>query len=100
MAGAQHDTITELDEIYELIGIFERSGEIGIALKIASRLNRVTGWLQEDISRMHQTVKTLETECIRDPSCRPAYALVAETAANILNAFNRAKVAIDSLENT
>jgi hypothetical protein len=46
---------------------------------------------------MHQLVMALESGSKQDPACRLAYVLVAESATNILNAFNRTRAAADSM---
>ena len=46
---------------------------------------------------MHELVVTLESGARNDPACGSAYLLVMESAVNILNPFNRAKDAADSL---
>ena len=51
----------------------------------------------DDITRMHHRVKALESASKQDPACAFAYVQVAESATNILNAFNRTRAAADSL---
>jgi hypothetical protein len=46
---------------------------------------------------MHQLVMALESASKQDPACGVGYVLVAESATNILHAFNRTRAAADSL---
>lgn len=91
LVGTKHDIISELFELDELLGS-EASASV-----IRSRVNRIVQWFWDDITRMHQLVMALESASKQDPACGPAYVLVAESATNILNAFNGTKAAADSL---
>ena len=93
MIGTKHDIFSELFELDELLG----SG--ASAAVIRSRVDRIVRWFGEDIGRMHQLVMALQSACEQDRSCVAAYVLVAESAANILRAFNRTAAAADSLRN-
>ena len=90
MVGTKHDIISELFEIDELL---KSDTESAI---ISSRLARSITSLWEDISRLHQVVMALRAESQRDKNYTLALILVEESAANILNAFNRAKAAVDA----
>lgn len=93
MIGTKHDIFSELFELNELLG----SG--ASADVIRSRVDRIVRWFEEDIARMHQLVMALQAASEQDRLCVSAYVLVAESAANILRAFNRTAVAADSLRN-
>lgn len=89
--GTKHDIISELFELDELL-----SSE-ATASVIRSRVNRIMQLFQNDITRMHQLVMALESASKQDPAYALAYVLVAESATNILNAFNRTRAVADSL---
>ena len=89
MVGTGHDIISELFEIDEL---FKSDAESAI---ISSRLARSIRWLWEDISRLHQVVMALRADSQKDRNYTLALILVEESAANIVNTFNRAKAAVD-----
>ncbi len=91
LVGTKHDIISELLELDEFLG-----SETSVSL-ICSRVNRIVQWFRDDITRMHQLVLALKSASKQDPACRGAYILVAESATNVLNAFNRTKTATDSL---
>ncbi len=90
MVGTKHDVISELFEIDELL---KSDAEVAI---ISSRLARSIRWLWEDISRLHDVVMALRADSQKDQNYSLALILVEESAANILNAFNRAKTAVDA----
>lgn len=83
LVGTKHDIFSELFELDELL-----SSEASTSV-ILSRVNRIVQWLRDDITRMHQLVMALESASKQDPACGLAYVLVAESATNMLNAFNR-----------
>lgn len=91
LVGTKHDIISELFELDELLGS-QASASV-----IRSRVNRIVQWFRDDITKMHELVMALESASKQDPSCGPAYFLVAESAASILSAFNRTSAAADSL---
>lgn len=91
LVGTKHDIISELFELDELLG------SQPLASVIYSRVNRIVQWFRDEITRMHQLVIALESASKQDPLCGPAYFLVAESATNILNSFNRTRAAADSL---
>jgi len=90
MIGTKHDIFSEL---------FELLGSGASADVIRSRVDRIVRWFEEDIAQMHQLVMALQAASEQDRLCVSAYVLVAESAANILRAFNRTAVAADSLRN-
>ncbi len=89
LIGTKHDIFTELFELDELL-----SAKASLSV-IHLRVNRIVKWFREDITRMHELVMALESTGKQDPACQPACVLVVESAANILNAFNRTKTAAD-----
>jgi 3-phosphoglycerate kinase len=91
MVGTKHDIISELFEIYELL---ESDAELAV---ISSRLTRSIRWLWEDLSRLHQVVMALRADSQKNENHTSATILIEESAANILNAFNRAKAAVDAV---
>ena len=55
-------------------------------------------WLWETILEMHQVVQSLQTAAEADVRFSSGWLLVAESATNILNPFNRAAEAADALQ--
>jgi len=94
LIGTKHDVISELFELDDLLRATPPSSS-----EIASRLNRIIRWLWEDVSRMHELVMALDSAKKQDPAFALAYVLVAESAANVLNAFNRTRAAADCVKN-
>lgn len=92
LIGTKHDVISAL---FELDNLLRQRG--ASSSEIASRLNRVIRWLQEGVLGMHEFVMALDSAKQRNPAVVPAYVLVAESAANILNAYNRMTEAVDRL---
>ena len=90
IVGTKHDIISELFEIDELL---KSDAESAI---ISFRLARCIRWLWENISRLDQVVMALRANSQKDRNYTLALILVEESAANILNAFNRAKAAFDA----
>jgi hypothetical protein len=93
LIGTKHDVISELFELGDLL---RPAG--AASSEIASRLNRVIRWLGEDVSRMQELVMALDSAKKQNSDFALAYVLVAESATNIINAFNRTKAAADFLE--
>ena len=91
MVGTKHDVISELFELDELL---QPEGD---QAEVSSRIDRVIAWLWEDISKMHQLVLDLRDESGENEDFTLALVLVQESAANIINAFNRAKAAAEAL---
>lgn len=91
MVGTKHDVVSELFEIDELL---ESKTDWGT---ISSRLDRVMSWLWQDISKTHQLVMALREDSENNKNHTLSLILVQESATNILNAFNRAKAAVDAL---
>jgi len=91
MVGTKHDIISELFEIDELLESDDKSAAI------SSRLTRTIRWLWKDISRLDQVVMALREDSQKNEKHILALILVEESAANILNAFNRAKAAVNAV---
>lgn len=91
MVGTKHDVISELFEMDELL-----QAEADQAA-VSSRIDRALRWLWEDISKMHQLVLDLRDESRKNNDYTLALVLVQESAANIVQAFNRAKAAAEAL---
>ena len=115
MVGTKHDVISELFELDELLQpegdqaeVSSPQAETGqaaaasrqaepTAAEVSSRIERVIAWLWEDISRMHELVLALRADSQKNDDYTLALVLVQESAANIINAFNRAKAAAEAL---
>jgi hypothetical protein len=125
MVGTKHDVISELFEMDELLQAEadraeadrtgagptdasspqketgQSAGSIGqaetAAAAVLSRIDRVIRWLGEDLSRLHELVLALREESRKNDDYTLALVLVQESAANIINAFNRAKAAAEAL---
>jgi len=91
MVGTKHDIISELFEIDELL-----KSKIDWAA-VSSRIDRLIRWLWEDISKMHQVVMALREDSQKNQNHTLLLILVQESTANIFNAFNCAKTAVDAL---
>jgi flagellar biosynthesis/type III secretory pathway chaperone len=91
MVGTKHDIISELFEIDELL---KSDAELAV---ISSRFNRSIRWLWEDLSKLDQLVMALRADSQKNKNHIGASILVEESAANILNVFNRAKAAVDAV---
>jgi indole-3-glycerol phosphate synthase len=87
LLSTRHDLMTELAEIEDL-----RDADV-----ILARMKRAIAWLEEDLSALHLDITELQEFSNKNPETAPAYILVAESATNILNAFQRAKTAVDSI---
>ncbi|GDX11828.1 hypothetical protein LBMAG57_36000 [Verrucomicrobiota bacterium] len=68
--------------------------------RIKSAIARIIDWLGDDIRQMHELVTALDAAAKNDPTRVSAYLLVAGSAVNILNPFNRAAEAADLLAET
>lgn len=91
LIGTKHDVISELFELDELL-----QTEADWAV-VSSRIDRAVRWLGEDISQMHALVLALREASQKNDEYTLALVLVQESAANIVNAFNRAKAAAEAL---
>ncbi len=92
LVGTKHDMFTEAFELDELLAAEASESDILV------RVNRIVQWLWQDVERMHQLVTALESASKRDPAFGLAYLLIAESATNILQAFNRTRAAADQLK--
>jgi adenosine deaminase len=91
MVGTKHDVISEIFEIDELL---KSKTEWAV---VSSRTDRLIRWLWEDILKMNQVVMALREDSQKNQNHRLSLVLVQESAANIVNAFNCAKAAVDAL---
>ena len=91
MVGTKHDVISEIFKIDELL---ESKTDWAV---VSSRTDRLIRWLWEDILKMHHMVMALREDSQKNQNHRLALVLVEESAANIVNAFNCAKAAVDAL---
>ena len=91
MVCTKHDVISEIFEIDELL-----KSEIDWVV-VSSRIDRLITWLWEDISKIHQLVMALREDSQKNENYTLSLVLVQESAANIVNAFNYAKAAVDAL---
>ncbi len=80
----EHDVRSELDELLEL-------GSAAPPEIIQGRIKRIVRWLSEDLPAIHEIVQALHVANSQDPKNGLAYLLVAESATNILHAFNGAR---------
>ncbi len=93
MVGTKHDVISALFEIDDLLKSKTDQADV------SPRIDRVTRWLREDISKIHQVVMALREDSQQNKNHTLALVLVQESAANIMNAFSCAKAAVDALAN-
>lgn len=96
MAGTKYEVVSELFIIHELLKSEADQADV------SSRIFKLIRWLWEDILKMHHVVLALQEESRKNENYTLSLILVQESAANIINAFNRAKNEADSLagENT
>jgi hypothetical protein len=91
LIGTKHDVITEYFELAELT---ESDAPTSATRRYVERIVR---WLEEEVIRMDALVTDLNDAREKDPGHRLAFVLVAESAVNIIDAFNRTKVAADTV---
>jgi hypothetical protein len=87
LISTKHDVIHELFELDELVASDPS------ASAIPRYVERIVAWLGEEVTPMHELVMALDSSCKKDPAYTAAYVLVVESAANILDRFNRTKAA-------
>jgi len=85
LVGTKHDIINELDDLSTAISSSEE-----ITHDIKTRINRIIRWIADDLPEIHELVMELQTLSKSEPAYGLAFMLVAESAVNILNAFNEA----------
>jgi hypothetical protein len=85
LIGTKHDVMTECFELKE------KAGTASIASGLEPRVGRIMRWMAAPIEEMHQVVGELQAASDTDPRWTLGFLLVAESATNILNAFNDAK---------
>ncbi len=81
MIGTKHDIISELAELEDVLG-----GR-PTAKKVAAKTNRIVAWLGDDIQQLHELVAALHAAQEQNESHSLGWVLVAESAANIVDAF-------------
>lgn len=87
----KHDIVTELIELEELINA------LATDKLIAVRVHRILDWIRQDNRQMHELVMAVRSASQQTPAYGLACTLITESAANVLNPFNRAKEAADLL---
>ena len=92
LIGTKHDVMTEL---YELADETQTD-----AFQVPEKVQRIVQWLSEPIGEMHQLVIDLQVSLETNPQLFASFLLVAESATNILNAFNAASLAADAFLNS
>ncbi len=92
LIGTKHDIISELFELSEVSESSASTDEIN------KRVERIIRWLWETILEMNEVVQSLQTASETDAKFSIGWLLVAESANNILEPFNRASQAADALQ--
>ncbi|MBX7127275.1 MAG: hypothetical protein K1X47_16390 [Cyclobacteriaceae bacterium] len=82
--GTKHDVIHEL-------------GELDDQVNVADRVRRIMSWLSEDIVKLQNQLRELESLANRDEQFKLAYLLVGESGGNVLRSFVTAGEAADRL---
>lgn len=93
LIATKHDVISEIFELSEV-------SESSSPSNINERVKMIIQWLWETILEMNDVVQSLQTAAGADPQFSISCLLVAESASNILNPFNRAAEAADGLPQT
>ena len=83
LIGTKHDVI---HEIFCISDFLETSPKDEAAIRL--RIGRIIDWLSEPIRKMHELVQELQAASRNDRRYGPTFVLIAESATNILNAFN------------
>ncbi len=91
LIATKHDVISEIFELSEV-------SESSSPSNIKERVKMIIQWLWETIQEMNEVVQSLQTAAGADPQFSISCLLVAESASNILNTFNRAAEAADGLQ--
>jgi hypothetical protein len=90
LIATKHDVISEIFELSEV-------SESSSPSNINERVKMIIQWLWETIQEMNEVAQSLQTAAGADPQFSISCLLVAESASNILNPFNRAAEAADGL---
>ena len=80
--GTKHDVMHEL-------------GELDDQVNVVDRVRRIMSWLSEDIVKLQNQVRELESLANRDERFKLAYLLVGESGGNVLRSFVAAGEAAD-----
>ncbi len=83
LVGTKHDIVTEVGELYELMGL----GEPPESSTVQRRVERIVRWLGDDMPKLHAVVKGLEEAVATQGVIGSAYILVAESAVNVYRSF-------------
>jgi hypothetical protein len=79
LIGSKHDLISEVFELEEIMATDANLD------RIIRRVNMIFGWIQNDVSSIHQCVEAVN-EAVNGGTVDPMVAiLIMEAAANILN---------------
>jgi len=82
LIGTKHDVVSELFELEELLGTQDTETDVG------TRVNRIVTWMGLDMVQLHELVSALHAATRENRDHGAAFALVAESGANIMSAFN------------
>ncbi len=88
LIGTKHDVISELFELDEMRPTADISEK-------QARVRRIVNWVSEDLLELHEVVTALGAAGNDAPQAGLAYALVAESAVNVLEAFSEMSDAAD-----
>jgi hypothetical protein len=80
LIGTKHDVVRELCDMQDIQGVAARSAT-------QQRIERIVQTVIEDLNRLHEVVKSLESATAHDRRAGLAYVLVAESATNMLQSF-------------
>ncbi len=84
ISGTGHDVASELFEL----------DEVTDEGAIADRLARLQRWIHDDLAKLHEVIQAVDAAAKADSAVQGAFILVAESATNILNPFNRLNEAL------
>jgi hypothetical protein len=91
LISTKHDVMTELFELAD-----ETQTD---ASKMPAKVQRILQWLSEPIGEMHQLLIDFQASSETNSRLFTTFILVAESATNILNAFNAVSMAADTVLN-
>ncbi len=91
MVATKHDVISVLADIDDMQGPGSGYEEI------LRRLERCLAWIRQEFDRLHQVEVALQREAASDATAATGFILVAESAVNVLHAFQEAKEQVDEL---
>lgn len=91
--NTKYDIFSELSEIDDILDSPNPEPVV-----LSSYIERIVKWLSDDMSKMHELITALEDVSKLQPDYRLAYVLVAESATNILQAFNSVQAAVNRIQ--